>query len=341
MKKILLVLAAVLFISSVAAQAQNAIDKEGRKQGHWVKTDKDGSKIYEGDFIDGIETGTFTYFYPNGTVRITNVFEGTTQRCSHKAYDEKGHLIATGFYNKRNRDGEWLFYTEEGKLIKKAHYRMGVREGEQVIFNADGDTAEVSNWADNHRHGRWWKRIGKQGYITGTFVHGGLEGEVKEYDDNASLVSHGQYSKGLRNGFYRYYEDGELSVDEKWSQDILVSRKIRIMTPQAQMIDITTIACLMPKGKKGVLLFTTEGKSIDTYEPADNLYYRLGNRDFFVANKNQRVMVNNSCVVGIETNAEGGKELKLDPNPPFTIYPDEDCIKAVESVLREGLDGLE
>lgn len=339
MKKTLFAIA--LLCTVWCAVCQNVVDKEGRKQGHWVKTDKDGTKIYEGDFIDGNETGTFRYFYHDGTVRIVNEFEGTTMRCSHKAYDENGHLIASGFYNKKNRDGEWLFYTEDGKLIKKAHYKMGVREGEQVIFNKDGDTAEVSNWYDNHRHGRWWRRIGKQGYITGTYVHGGLEGDVKEYDDNAVLVRHGQYSKGLRNGFYRYYEDGVLSVDEIWQNDNLISRKVRIMTPQEQMIDITSIACLMPKGNKKVLLFTTDGKNIDTFEPADNLYYRLGNEHFFVANKKQRVMVNNNCVEGIEENGEGVKILKITPTPSFTIYPDEDCVKAVESIMREGLDELE
>ena len=61
MKKTALLLAAALLFSSVVASAQNKIDNQGRRQGHWVRTDKDGSKIYEGNFVDGKETGTFTY----------------------------------------------------------------------------------------------------------------------------------------------------------------------------------------------------------------------------------------------------------------------------------------
>ena len=52
----------VLLMAGLACQAQNQIDKQGRRQGHWLKTDKQGAKVYEGDFVDGMETGTFTYF---------------------------------------------------------------------------------------------------------------------------------------------------------------------------------------------------------------------------------------------------------------------------------------
>ncbi|MBR1517552.1 MAG: hypothetical protein IJ620_05360, partial [Bacteroidales bacterium] len=331
MKKHLTSLLILLMAVGITMQAQNTIDKQGRKQGHWIKVDKDGSKIFEGDFKDGREVGTFRYFYPDGTLRMLNEFDASGLRCRHEAYDEKGRIIAKGFFNQKNRDGEWRFFAEDGRLVKIANYRMGIREGMQVIFNATGDTAEVSNWLDNHRHGRWWRRIGKQGYITGTYKHGGLHGDVKEYNDAQQMVSHGQYRDGLRHGFYRYYEEGVLSVEEQWKEDNLQSRKIRIMTPEAQMISMYDIAYLMPKGQKKVLLYTVDGRSIDTYEPADNLYYRLGNEHFFLANKKNRTMVSMDCVRGIirEGGEDGGTYLDLDPKPNFKIYPDEDCIKAV------------
>ena len=72
MKKSIII--ATLLLATMAVTAQNSIDKQGRRQGHWVRTDKDGSKIYEGDFKDGQETGTFTYYYHDGTVRIKNTY---------------------------------------------------------------------------------------------------------------------------------------------------------------------------------------------------------------------------------------------------------------------------
>ena len=96
-----MILAAMVLLTSTAAVAQNKVDKQGRKQGHWVRVDKDGSKIYEGDFKDGLETGTFTYYYHDGTVRIRNTYIEPGTVCQHEAYDEQGRLLAKGTYNRR------------------------------------------------------------------------------------------------------------------------------------------------------------------------------------------------------------------------------------------------
>lgn len=92
MKSHLILLA--LLLLGFACGAQNQIDKQGRKQGHWIKNDKNGAKIFEGEFKDGHEVGTFQYFYPDGTLRIKNTFEGSDgKRCAHEAYDEKGRTL--------------------------------------------------------------------------------------------------------------------------------------------------------------------------------------------------------------------------------------------------------
>ncbi|MBQ0016387.1 MAG: hypothetical protein KBT04_05335 [Bacteroidales bacterium] len=340
MKKQLFFLVLVL-MGAYVLNAQNVIDRQGRKQGHWVKTDKDGSKIYEGDFKDGVEVGTFTHYYPDGTVRIKNVFEPGTRRCYHEAYDEKGHLLATGYYDQMNRDGAWKYFAEDGRVVNTTTYKMGVKEGEQVVYGKAGDTAEVSHWANGRRHGRWWRRMGKQGYITARYVDGGLEGDLYEYDDNQRLVQHGQYQGGVKHGTYEHYEEGVLSVVESWSHGELGDRKVRILRPEEAFMSVRDMAYLMPVGDKKVLLITREGEKITTYEPSDNLYYRLGNEFFFMANKKNRALVANDCVKGVITDIDGSYYLDLDPKPEFRIFPDEDCLKAVRSVLREGLGELE
>ena len=74
----------VLLAAASICQAQNQTDNQGRKQGHWVKTDKQGAVIYEGDFVDDKETGTFTYFYPDGSVRIRNQYTVPGKVCNHE-----------------------------------------------------------------------------------------------------------------------------------------------------------------------------------------------------------------------------------------------------------------
>lgn len=344
MKKVLLTLvlfAFAAFVGGSALTAQNLVDQQGRRQGHWVKTDKDGSKIFEGNFKDGFEIDTFRYFYPDGSLRILNVFAPGTRRCSHQAYDKQGRMLAKGFYNQKNRDGRWEFFDEEGRMVKYANYRMGVLEGEQVIFTSKGDTAEVSHWRDNQRHGRWWKRIGLKGFITATYKDGGIEGRLEERDDEQRLVREATYADGLCHGFCNYYEEGVLSVKEQWSRGFCTERLIRIMKPEAEFINIKTIACLAPKGNKKVTLLQRDGKSYDTYEPADNLYYRLGNTDFAYANKKNRIIVALDCVVEVYEDKDSQQtRLRLNPEAPFAIYPDEDCIKMVRATQFQGTEPL-
>ena len=331
MKKTVLLLAATLLLTSVGAVAQNKIDKQGRRQGHWVRTDKDGSKIYEGDFVDGLETGTFTYYYNDGTVRIRNTYTTPGRVCNHEAYDEQGHLLARGTYNQRNRDGRWQFYNESGRLVKEASYKMGVKDGPHIIYTSRGDTAEVANWANNHRHGRWWKRIDEKGYITGTYVNGGLEGILVEYDGEGNLVREGNYRDGFKHGSYHYFENKQLTIDETWNHGTLSDRRVRLLTPDEEYVSVFDMACLAPQGKAKVVIILKDGTKKVTRESADVLYDRLGGEVFDYANRKSRILVSRNCVQGIGKDNEGREILLLEPQPDFAIFPDEDGMKMVRS----------
>ncbi len=329
MKRAFLLLAATLTLASLSAQ--NTIDNQGRRQGHWIRTDKDGTKIYEGDFKDGLETGTFTYYYADGTVRIRNTYTEPGVRCNHEAYDERGHLLARGQYDRRNRDGKWQFYAEDGRLVKEATYRMGIKDGLHVIYTHKGDTAEVTHWRNNHRHGRWWKRIGTNGYITGTYVDGGLEGRLVEYDEQGLLCRDGNYLNGLKHGKYRYYEQGKLTIDERWEHGMMLDRQIRLLLPAEEFLSIHDIVCLAPMGKNKVTILLRDGTTKVTQESADLVYERIGDELFDCANRKSRILVARQHVQGLGKDAEGRDILLLDPQPDYTIFPDEDGIKMVRS----------
>ena len=324
------VAAVALFVGNMAT-AQNQLDKQGRRQGHWVRTDKDGSKIYEGTFKDGLETGTFTYYYSDGTVRMRNTYTEPGTVCNHEAYDEQGHLLARGTYNRRNRDGLWQFYGPDGRLLKECDYKMGVKHGRHVVYTQSGDTAEVTGWDNNRRHGRWWKRIGKTGYITGVYQHGGLEGRLVEYDDAGLMVRDGHYKGGLKHGSYRYFENNKLTIDETWNSGTLTDRRILLMTPQDEYVSVFDIVCLAPQGKAKVVVVLKDGTKKVSREGADEVYDRLGNELFDYANRKSRVLVAREHVQGVSKDNEGRDILLLEPQPDFTIYPDEDGIKMARS----------
>ena len=341
MKKTLLILAAAMMLATVSTTAQNQVDKQGRRQGHWIRTDKDGSKIYEGDFVDGLETGTFTYYYHDGTVRIRNTYTVPGKQCHHEAYDEQGRLLARGEYNQRNRDGLWRFYAEDGHLVKEASYKMGVKDGPHVIFQANGDTVEVANWANNHRHGRWWKRLGKQGYITANYVNGALEGRLVAYDDNGKLNREGTYSGGLKHGDYKYYEDGTLTIKEHWNFGVMNDREILLSTPEPQFVSIHDIACFAAQGKAKTRLLLRDGTKLIAQENHDLVASRAGDELFAFANRKSQITVARHCVQGIRKDGEGRDIIILDPQPDFAIFPDEDAVKMIRSLRFEEHSPLE
>ncbi len=328
-------IALVLLCLVLNCTAQNKIDNQGRRQGHWIKTDKDGSRIFEGDFVDGKETGTFNDYYPNGTLKIRNTFTTPGRYCKHEAYDQQGHLLATGFYNQKNRDGVWHFYNDDGKIVKTASYKMGIKDGAHIIFNKNGDTVEVANWQDNRRHGRWWKRIGEKGYITGRYEKGLMQGRLSEFDGNGRLVREGNYKDGVKNGAYRYYESGTCTVDETWQDGTLAERKILLHTSSgSQWQSIFGIAYFLPKGSNGTLLYLNDGTKLQCTDMPDLINERVGRETFVVIDRKSRLMANIGSIVDIKKDADGREILELLPKPPFTIFPDEECIKMVRSLKR-------
>jgi len=329
-----IILLALLCLSFLA-NAQNRIDNQGRRQGHWIKTDKDGSRIFEGDFVDGKETGTFNYYYPDGTLKIRNTFTTPGRYCKHEAYDQKGHLLATGFYDQKNRDGQWRFYNDDGKVLKIASYKMGIKQGPHIIFDKNGDTVEIANWQDNHRHGRWWKRIGQQGYITGRYEKGLMQGHLTEYDNEGRLVRDGNYKDGMKNGSYRYFENGQCTVDETWQDGTLADRKIMVHTAAGEeWLSVFGLAYFMPKGQNGTTLYLNDGSKKACTETPDIINERVGRETFVIIDRKSRVMANIGSIVGIGKDADGRATLDLLPKPPFTIFPDEECIKMVRSLKR-------
>ena len=155
MRHTTIILIATLVLNSFNAAAQNQIDKQGRRQGHWVRTDKDGSKIFEGDFVDGLETGVFTYYYGNGTVRMRNTSDHTVVvkasnwdadaenglREDHKIVimDEGHHVIASSFTIARISPGatyEAVVYFD-GELVSviyEPHWMVSA-ENEYIYFD--------------------------------------------------------------------------------------------------------------------------------------------------------------------------------------------------------------
>ena len=329
------IIMALLALVPLMGMAQNMMDSQGRRQGKWVKMDKNNRQIYEGTFKDGLEIGTFTYYYADGTVRMKNTFLVDGKFCSHEAYDKNGKLMATGFYNQKNRDSVWNIYNAEGKLLKSETYKMGTKTGKSVLFSAKGDTIEIQYWNDNKKHGYWYRKV-LDGYLTGNYANNLLDGKYAEYRNN-KVVSEGNYSQGLRDGQWKFYDGNNLDVVEKWNNGNLHDRKVLIYTEQPQMISTDEIAYFYPKGRNTIVI-TMDGTTMVDQENSHKLFEKVGEENFVILNNEKQLVAAYRCIVGFEKDEDGKEYVELSPKLSFNLYPDDNCRKLVESILRQGLE---
>lgn len=320
--------------------AQNQVDKQGRKQGAWTKVDKNNRKIYEGTFKDGHEVGVFTYYYPNGAIRMKNTFSEDGKYCSHEVYSEKGRLMATGFYNQKNRDSVWHIYNDDGALVKINRYRMGVKWGRFYTFSPEGDTLEIFTWKDNKREGQARRRT-RDGYVEMVYRNGLLDGLVTEYA-NGKKVEEGVYSNAMRQGEWKRWSNGVLSVKETWRDGMLIKREVwTITSDMPRFVKTSEIAYFYKRGSVTFIMLRN-GKMISSNEDIDVYFDKVGEDNFFTVDRKNKVVAAVDCIKGFSKDSEGRTVLKLEPKPDnFTIFVDEnkedgrELIKMVNSFMEE------
>ncbi|CAN5484292.1 hypothetical protein BH10BAC1_BH10BAC1_07470 [soil metagenome] len=211
MKKSFLVALGILFSVAFFAQtAPNVTDAAGKKQGHWIKLDEDKKKVYEGNFLNNIPVGTFTYFYDSGIPWSISVFSlnGTVART--KMFDAAGKLIGEGKFVSEKKDSVWKFYNQDGKILSDEVYIKGVKNGLARVYYASGQIAEEKNWKNGLLDGPC-KKYFESGQLkySGAYVKNKVEGKVQYYYSSGKVDAEGMYVNDLKNGPWKYYkEDG-------------------------------------------------------------------------------------------------------------------------------------
>jgi antitoxin component YwqK of YwqJK toxin-antitoxin module len=114
------------------------------------------------------------------------------------------------------RDGVWSTFDKKGILISKITYDQGVREGPFMMVLAEGVTMKKFGVADISRT------------QDATMKHEGqysvdkLEGEYKIWFSNDSLFIHCFYRNGIRDRFWRVFQqDGTLRLDKHLQGGVL------------------------------------------------------------------------------------------------------------------------
>jgi antitoxin component YwqK of YwqJK toxin-antitoxin module len=220
-----LLLILLLPLIGISQEAPNKTDAAGKKQGHWIKLDEKKKKIYEGDFINNIPTGKFSYYYPSGELKAITIFSKNGTIAHTKMFDIGGKIMGEGKYLNEKKDSLWKFYDEEGVLLSEESYLNGLKNGSSKVYYRDGQIAEERTWKAGVLNG---PRINyfENGQVKykGQYIDGKVEGKVTYYHLTGKVDAEGIYKNDLKDGAWNYYnENGTLKRTDKYSNGVLTT----------------------------------------------------------------------------------------------------------------------
>ena len=87
-------------------------------------TYKDGYKRSVQQYLNGVDYGVWTFYFPNGEVETKGKFKNGQRVGKWKYFYESGQLKQLSRYSKLGeRDGKWVEFDEDGKEIKTTLYK--------------------------------------------------------------------------------------------------------------------------------------------------------------------------------------------------------------------------
>ena len=214
-----------LFINGHAQDTINRLDNNGKRQGFWRKCDKNGKKIYEGQFLHNIPFGEFKYYYPEGELKALSLLSDNGRCSLTTTFFKNGRKMAGGKYIDEKKDSIWKFYSEfDNVVVSEEFYKEGKKEGISKAFYPDGVVAELLTWKNGIRSGLW-----EQYYTDGklklkcAYKNDQKDGPLKIYHISGKIWMTGQYINGDADGTWIYITDkGEIEKKEYYNKGRLI-----------------------------------------------------------------------------------------------------------------------
>jgi len=215
-----------------SGQAINQTDKDGKKQGHWIKEYPNGKIMYDGYFTDDKPAGEFRRYYEDRALKSVLVFSKNGTEAMATLYYQNGLTASTGKYVNQLKEGKWRFYsvTEKDLLISEAEYSGDKRNGLLVNYYPEGKAAEKLWYKNDMKHGECLKYY-PDGTLTlkTNYTNNRLNGKFEAFFENGKPEMFGQYKDNLRVGqWIIYWKDGRMRFKTEYVAGVPDNRNIDI-----------------------------------------------------------------------------------------------------------------
>ena len=213
-------------------QSINQTDKDGKKQGHWIKKYPNGNIMYDGYFANDKPTGEFKRYYEDKPLKSVLVFSNNGTEATATLYYPNGLIASTGKYVNQLKEGKWRFFSVTAKdiLISEAEYSGDKKNGLVVKYYPDGKAAEKLFYKNDLKHGEYLKYYPDRTLTLKTnYINGKLNGKFEAFFENGRPEMLGQYKDNLREGQWIIYKkDGNLRFKTKYASGVPDNRNIDI-----------------------------------------------------------------------------------------------------------------
>lgn len=219
-------------LNAQGVQAINQTDKDGKKQGHWIKKYPNGNVMYDGFFKNNNPAGEFKRYYEDKTLKSVLVFKADGAEANAVLYYPNGFVASRGKYVNQLKEGKWQFFSPstKDKIVSEEEYLHNKRNGLSVVFYPDSTIAEKINYKNDLKNGEWLKYYPDGNLILKTFyVNGQLNGKFEAFFDNGKPEFLGQYKNDLKEGLWIIYKrDGSQRFRTEYTYGVANNRDIDI-----------------------------------------------------------------------------------------------------------------
>jgi len=199
----------LILAGSLTISAQNQLDEQGRKSGHWKVDHPNGKILYEAEFLEGHPVGEMIRYYESGAVRARMIFDSAGIRSYARMFNPNRKLAAEGWYVNQQKDSVWTYYSpSEGSVLIRETYQSGKLHGLVRNYYSSGQVSEEVEWANNQKQGSW-----KQYYASGAprlsahYSNDLLNGSYEVYFSNGELEIKGELLDNRSHGTWSYFDE--------------------------------------------------------------------------------------------------------------------------------------
>ncbi len=182
----------------------------------------------EGEFVDGLREGTWTWFYADGQTHWEIEYEAGLKNGSEVGWHQNGQKMYEGQNVDHKKSGTWTYWHKNGEYKQAYHFDDdGEKHGEYVWDDADGNPKARGEFWHGKRHGDWiWHTTGAQEKVMRGYKRGVQHGEEATWYEGGQLAFRREWTDGKRHGEnVEFYEDGSPKVEEIWENGYLHGEK--------------------------------------------------------------------------------------------------------------------